>query len=158
MKKMVLNNDNLLRDNTRLYAAKGTSIKVWGFIPVKLRAKGKEGEIHEANECLYFAEGILTTLVSLGALKNLGCVSKNFPYPETESGSSLTKRNNRDKEEDEKEVVVKIRSQHQLDQNRFSSLPQRRTFQNSKLGWLRSSRPAASTCRQHPWQGCRDHQ
>ena len=106
MKKMGLNNDILLRDNTRISATEGTSIKVWGFIPIKLRVKDKEGEVREANECLYFAEGILTTLVSLGALKNLGCVSKNFPYPETESASSLTKR---DEEKDEKEVMVKIR-------------------------------------------------
>ena len=36
MKKMGLTNNNLLRDNTRISAAEGTPIKVWGFIPVKL--------------------------------------------------------------------------------------------------------------------------
>ena len=74
MKKMGLTKDNLLKDNTWVSAAEGTSIKVWGFIPVKLRVRDKGGEVHETNECLYFAEGVCTTLVSLGSLKNLGCV------------------------------------------------------------------------------------
>ena len=37
MKKMGLNNNNLIRDNTKVSAAEGSTIKVWGFIPVKLR-------------------------------------------------------------------------------------------------------------------------
>ena len=61
------------------------------------------------NECLYFAEGVLTTLVSLRALKNLGCVSQNFPYPEAESVLSLTNRDDRDNEDDDKEDVIKPR-------------------------------------------------
>ena len=36
MNKMGLTNNNLMRDNTRVSAAEGTSIKVWGFVPVKL--------------------------------------------------------------------------------------------------------------------------
>merc|ERR1712239_60405 len=103
MKKMGLNNDNLMRDNTKVSAAERSTIKVWGFIPVKLRVVDSVGGVREANECLYFAEGILNTLVSLTALKNLGCVSKSFPYPDVESASSLTERDNEDYEEDPKE-------------------------------------------------------
>ena len=60
----LLTNNILLRDNTRISAVEGTSIKVWGFIPVKLRVKDKCGKVRVTNECLYFAEGVLTTLVS----------------------------------------------------------------------------------------------
>ena len=48
-----------------------------GFILVKIRVKDSEGQKHETNECLYFAEGVNTTLVSLRALKNLGCVPQH---------------------------------------------------------------------------------
>ena len=85
MKKMGLTVDNLLKDKTRVSAAEGTTIKVWGFIPVKLKVKDQFGEYRETNNCLYFADKVLTNMVYLGALKNLGCVSKNFPYPDTES-------------------------------------------------------------------------
>lgn len=51
------------------------------FIPVKLRVIDKEGQIHETNECLYFAKGVNSTLVSLRAMKNLRCVPKNWPLP-----------------------------------------------------------------------------
>ena len=108
MKKMGLTKDNLLKDNTRISAAEGTSIKVWGFIPVKLRVRDKGGEVRETNECLYFAEGVCTTLLSLGSLKNLGYVLKNFPYPDVESASSLTDSDDRNDEEDEK-VEIKPR-------------------------------------------------
>merc|ERR1712237_275209 len=89
---MGLNNNNLMRDNTKVSAAKGSTIKVWRFMPVKLRVTDSVGGVREANECLYFAEGILNTLVFLTALKNLGCVSQNFPYPDVESASSLPGR------------------------------------------------------------------
>ena len=59
---------------------------------MKLRVVDSVGSVRETNECLYFAEGILNTLVSLTALKNLGCVSKNFPYPDVETASSLTEK------------------------------------------------------------------
>ena len=111
----------MVQDNTSVSVAAGSTIRVWGFNPVKFRVTGKEGVARESNKCLYFAEGVVTTLISLNALKNLGCVSKNFPYPEMETASSLTDRDDRDgKEEDDKEEVVK-------------------------------PRPAASTRRQRPW-------
>ena len=52
MRRMDLTKDNLRNDNTRVSAAEGTSIKVWGFIPIKLRVKDKCGDIREMNECL----------------------------------------------------------------------------------------------------------
>ena len=109
MRKMGLTRENLLTNNTRVSAAERTSIMMWGFIPVKLRVKDQCGASSEMNKCLYFAERVLTMLVSLSALKNLGCVSQNFPYPETESASTLTDRDDRDKEEDEAEDVIKPR-------------------------------------------------
>ena len=121
MKKMGLTVDNLLKDKTRVSAAEGTTIKVWGFIPVKLKAKDQFGEYRERNECLYFADKVLTTMVYLGALKNLGCVSKNFPYPDTESMSSLTNRDNRDDEEDDKEDKIKPRQPTLRNLSKFSS-------------------------------------
>ena len=75
---------------------------------MKLRVVDSAGGVREANECLYFGEGILNTLVSLTALKNLGCVSRHFPYPDVESASSLTERDNEDYEEDPKEEVEPI--------------------------------------------------
>ena len=109
MKKMGITQDNLVQDNTRVSAAKGTSIKVWGFLPVILQVKDLKGMTKELNECMYFAKGVMTTLVSLGALKNLGCVSRNFPY-DMETVSSLTDRDKRDdKEDEEKEEVIKPR-------------------------------------------------
>ena len=74
---------------------------------MKLRVKDNCGDIRETNECLYFAEGVLTMLVSLGALKNLVYVSQNFPYPEAETAFSLTNTDNRDNKEDDKEDVIK---------------------------------------------------
>merc|ERR1712082_103161 len=107
MRKLGLNNDNLMRDHTKVSAAEGSTIKVWGFLPVKLRVVDSAGGVREANECLYFVEGILNTLVSLTALKNLGCVSRNFPYPDMETASSLTESDDRDDEEEyEKEKIV----------------------------------------------------
>merc|ERR1712082_145714 len=108
MRKLGLNNDNLMRDHTNVSAAEGSAIKVWGFLPVKLHVVDSAGGVREANECLYFAEGILNTLVSLTALKNLGCVSQNFPYPDVASASSLTEWDNEDYEEDPKEEVEPI--------------------------------------------------
>ena len=98
LRKMGLTRDNLVQDDTRVAAAEGSTIKVWGFIPVILRTNDKNGVSRETNECLYFAEGVVTTLVSLTALKNLGCVSKNFPYSDIETASSLTDRDDRDEE------------------------------------------------------------
>ena len=79
MKKMRITQDNLVQDNTSVSAAEGSTIRVWGFLPMKFRVREKKGLIRESNECLYFAEGVVTTLISLQALKNLGCVSQNFP-------------------------------------------------------------------------------
>merc|ERR1712082_464187 len=103
MKKLGLTNDNLLRDNTKVSAAEGSSIKLWGFIPVKLRVRDGAGGVREASECLYFGDRILNTLVFLTALKNLGCVSRSFPYPDVETASSLTECDDEDYEEDPKE-------------------------------------------------------
>ena len=108
MKKMGLNSNNLLKDNTRVSAAEGSTIKVIGFIPVKLKLK-HDGMTHKTNEYLYFAEGVLTILVSLGALKNLKCISEQFPYPATESASSLTESDYMDDDEEEEEKEVKAR-------------------------------------------------
>ena len=58
-----------------------------GFIPVKIRVKDKDGQTHKTNECLYFAEGVNTTLVTLQALKNLGCVPEHWPLPESQAFS-----------------------------------------------------------------------
>ena len=47
------------------------------FLLVRLKVKGQDGKTHKTNECLYFAEGLMNTLVSLRALKHLEC------FPET---------------------------------------------------------------------------
>ena len=49
-------------------------------------------------------------MISLGALKNLGCVSRNFPYSEMETVSYLTDHDDRDNEEEDKEEAIKPRS------------------------------------------------
>ena len=54
MKKMGLDNSNLHKDNTRVTAMEGSTIKVIGFIPVKLTVK-HVGNTHFTYECLYFA-------------------------------------------------------------------------------------------------------
>ena len=74
-----------------------------GFIAVKLRVRDKEGQIHKTNECLYFAEGVNSTLVSLRALKNLRCVPEHWPLPAAQV-CGLTERV--DMEEDVDEVVI----------------------------------------------------
>merc|ERR1712082_107582 len=104
MKKLGLTGENLLKDNTTVSAAEGSDIRLLGFIPVTLRVRDEAGGVREACECLYFGDGILNTLVSLTALKNLGCVSKSFPYPEAETASNLTERDDEDYEEDPKEI------------------------------------------------------
>ena len=59
----------------------------------------------ETLECIYFTDGVLTTLVSLGALKNLKCVPEDFPLPPSDVVSSLTKKDDEEyKEKDEKEA------------------------------------------------------
>ena len=65
---------NLHKDQTRCSTADGTPIKILGFIPVKIAARDSEGTKHEANECLYFAGKICSTLIPLRSLKNLGCI------------------------------------------------------------------------------------
>merc|ERR1712082_480991 len=97
-----------MRDYTKVSAAEGSTIKIWGFLPVKLHVVVSARGVREAYECLYFGEGILNTLVSLTALKNLGCVSRNFPYQDVETSSSLTERDDEDYEEDPKEEVEPI--------------------------------------------------
>ena len=77
MKKMGLVNSNLYMDKTRCSAMEGSSIKVLCFIPVKLRVKGQDGRAHKTNKCMYFAEGVMTTLISMRALKKLECVPVN---------------------------------------------------------------------------------
>ena len=77
MKKMGLTVATLHKDQTRCSTADGSPLKILGFIPVKIRVKDSKGKKHETNECLYFAEGVNTTLVSLRALKNLGCVPQH---------------------------------------------------------------------------------
>ena len=46
MKKMVLTNVNLHRDNTRVSAMEGSTIKVLGFIPLSLKVKDNMGQVH----------------------------------------------------------------------------------------------------------------
>ena len=50
------------------------------FIPVKLKVKDNEWQTHWAKECPYFVEGVITSLVSLTALKNLQYLLQNFPH------------------------------------------------------------------------------
>ena len=96
MKKMGLRVINLHRDQTRCSTADGSPLKMLGFIPVKLRVKDKDGQTHKTNKCLY-------TLVSLRALKNLGCVPEHWPLPASHV-YGLTEED--DKDEEEKEEVI----------------------------------------------------
>ena len=135
MKKMGLTHNNLHRDKTNMLAAEGTRIKVLGFIPVQLKVKDNAGEEQTAKECLYFAEGVIITLVSLGALKSLNCLPRTFPQPDTESASSLTERDNEDWEEEDKEKEIRER---QPTPEKPNKLPFPATEENvPKLkGWL----------------------
>ena len=81
MKKMGLKTTNLHRNQTRCSTADGSPLKMLGFIPVKIKVKDSEGQKHKTNKCLYFAEEVNTMLVSLRALKNLGCVPEHWPLP-----------------------------------------------------------------------------
>ena len=104
MKKMNLTPRNLFKDNTRVSAGEGSCIKVLGFLPAKLRIQ-HEGATLETLECIYFTDGVFTTLVSLGALKNLKCVPEDFPLPPSDVVFSLTKKDDEEYEEkDEKEA------------------------------------------------------
>ena len=105
MKKMGLKVINLHKDQTRCSTADGSPLKMLGFIPVKLRVKGKDGQTHETNKCLYFAEGVNAMMVSLRALKNLGCVPEHWPLPASHV-YGLTEEDNKDKEEEKEEVIV----------------------------------------------------
>ena len=96
--------------------------------------KDSVGEVRETNECLYFAEGILNTLVSLSALENLGCVSKNFPYPDVGTASSLTGKDNMDSKEDEKEVEIKPEEDTSVRPEQIAFLPIEENVKNSGLG------------------------
>ena len=56
-------------------------------------------------ERINFTDRVLTTLVSLGALKLLKCIPENFPLPPSDVASSLSEKDNEEYEErDEKEV------------------------------------------------------
>ena len=112
MKKMGVTQDNLILENTSVSAAEGSTIRVWGFLPMKFKVTGKDGLVRESNECMYFAEGVVNTLISLEALKNLGIVLHNFPCPYLETASSLTDRDDRDGEEEEDDTsrVIKPRA------------------------------------------------
>ena len=70
-KKMGLKGSGLHRDQTRCSTADKSPLKMLGFILVKIRVKDKDGQTQKTNECLYFGEGLNTTLVPLQALKNL---------------------------------------------------------------------------------------
>ena len=95
------------KDKMRCSAAVESTIRELGFIPVRRKVKGQDGKTHKTNEGLYFAEGLMNTLVSLRALKHLECFPENFLYPATKMVSFLTERDNRD-EEDETEEAVSI--------------------------------------------------
>ena len=101
MKKMGLMVTNLHRDQTRCSTAYGSPLKMLGFIPVKIRVKDSKGQKHKTNECLYFAEGVITTLVSLRALKNLGCVPEHWPLPAAHAYEVTEKVDVEDDDEDE---------------------------------------------------------
>ena len=105
MKKMGLQKNNLHKDDTHCSTADGSPLKMLGFIPVKLKVKDNNGEVHETNEILYFAEGVNATLVSLRALKNLGCVPAHWPLPACHA-NGLTEKDDKDEEEDEEEVMI----------------------------------------------------
>ena len=98
-KKMGLKGSGLHRDQTRCSTADRSPLKMLGFIPVKIRVKDKDGQTHKTNECLYFAEGVNTTLVTLRALKNLGCVPEHWPLPASQA-FGFTERDDWDEEEE----------------------------------------------------------
>ena len=122
MRKLGVKVTNLHRDKTKVSAAEGTNIRVLGFLPVVLRVKDENGEVHEAWEIMYFAEGITSTLVSLNALKSLGSVPECFPRPET--ASSLTEGCN------ELSRGCDCASQHQTTQDKYSSHQQRQIYRS----------------------------
>ena len=102
MKKMEL---MVNKDKMRCSAAVESIIRELGFLLVRLKVKGQDGKTHKTNECLYFAEGLMNTLVSLRALKHLECFPENFLYPAAKMVSFLTERDNRDEEEETEEEV-----------------------------------------------------
>ena len=87
----------------KIPALRVNTIKSKAILPAKLRIQ-PEGATLETNECIYFADGVVTTLVSLGALKNLKCVPENFPLPPSDTASSLPERDEEEYEEDKQEA------------------------------------------------------
>ena len=73
------------------------------FLPVRFRVRDSEGQTHESNKILYFAECINSTLILLRALKNLRCVPEHWPLPAAQVGG-LTDRV--DLEEDMEAVII----------------------------------------------------
>ena len=65
MKKMGL---MVNKDKMSCSVAEKSTFRELGFIPVRLKVKGQDGETHKTNKCLYFPEGFMTTLVSLRVL------------------------------------------------------------------------------------------
>ena len=65
MKRMGLCRANLYKDETRCTTADGTWLKILGFILILVRVKDSAESHHTANETLYFAEGVKSTLISL---------------------------------------------------------------------------------------------
>ena len=102
MQRMGLSRANLYKDQTRCTTADGTPLKILGFIPVLVRVKDGVGEKHVANECLYFAEGVKSTLISLRCLKSLGCVPEHWPLPAQAFG--VSERDDMDEEYEPKIV------------------------------------------------------
>ena len=103
MHKMGLTVKNLHKDKTKCSTADGSSLKILGLLPVMFKVRDGEGQTHESQEMLYFAEGVSSTLISLRALKNLKCVPEHWPLPAAHV-YGLTEKD--DLEEDEDEVII----------------------------------------------------
>ena len=81
MEEMGLWVSNLQKSQTWTYTAKGSSMQILGFMPVKVSARDIKGDKHQAYECLYFADGVGDTLISLETLKDLGCIPRHWLLP-----------------------------------------------------------------------------
>ena len=85
---------------------------------------------------MYFAEGVITTLVSLGTLKNLKCLPENFPCPATKGASSLTESDNRDGEEEE---IIRVRQPTPAWPDQIPYPPTEENIQKLKAWFIKES-------------------
>lgn len=69
----------LIESNLTLYAADKRKLHIKGYIPVKLKARSKDGSSIETSDLLYFVEGLNKTYQLKDAMEQLKVIPQNLP-------------------------------------------------------------------------------